>query len=163
MNLKIYAVVNQQPDHRIQSANKTNVSLKTSNTGYQLSYFLMHIFGSEARIEYGSWKRRKGGKWRNAAESGGKQRNASFRNCAFSRKWRNAIYFYNFLLFSSVLQKTAISVLNSSGREYQSNRICISATISATIGLKWDYQVQVIEVILLIMYPISNKKVKLIS
>ena len=24
---------------------------------------------------------------------------------AFSRKWRNAIYFHNFLLFSSVLQK----------------------------------------------------------
>ena len=49
MNLKIDAVVNQQPDHRIQSAYTTNVSLKISNTAYQLSYFLMHIFGSKAQ------------------------------------------------------------------------------------------------------------------
>ena len=39
MNLKIDAVVNQQPDQRIQSAYTTNVSLKISNTAYQLSYF----------------------------------------------------------------------------------------------------------------------------
>ena len=39
MNLNIDAVVNQQPDQGIQSAYTKNVSLKISNTGYQLSYF----------------------------------------------------------------------------------------------------------------------------
>ena len=44
MNVKIDAVVNQQPDQRIQSAYTTNVSLKISNTGYQLSFIFKCIY-----------------------------------------------------------------------------------------------------------------------
>ena len=41
------------------------------------------------------------GKMRNVADSGREEWDASCCHSAFSRKWRNAIIFYNFWLFSS--------------------------------------------------------------